>query len=224
MARRDAVQHQPRSRPVQVAFGVAQHGGGIGGRALAGAGNFGEPLELRAGGGVSGLVGAGQVRHQPDRLRIPGQRLQPRQAEFRLFRIDAETAHAGVDFQPEPRARAGDRGSFQAGDLFLVVDNQGQASFDYLHQLFRFVNAMQHGDRITNAAIAQFEGFAQGGNRESVCFPVKRLSAGECAVAVGVGLDDGHQRTAGCLRPRLSAVVNQVREGNANPGGPVHEE
>ena len=207
-----------------MAFGVTQHGGGIGGGSLAGTRDLREPFELYAGGVVVGLAGAGQVRHQTDRARMPRQRLQPCQAGFRLFRVDAEPAHAGVDLQPELGAHAGDFGLLQQGDLFIVMDDQAQVLFDCRFQFFWLAGSMHHDDRILDATVAQFEGFVQSRDCESIRFPSKRLGAGESPVSIGIGLDDGHQRTVGGLRSRLPAVVNQIGEGDSDPGGPVHEE
>ena len=177
----------------------------------------GKPLRLLLRSCQVGTVGGGKVAEQT---------LRPQSRQGGDFRADvrgvlrclkADAAHARVQGKVEGGNDAGIRGSpGQGHGIFITEDGRTDALTDGLGKGGgRGMAKDQNG--IVNSRPAKLQGLQHGADTEEGALAAQQPGDGDSPVAVGIGLDDRHDRNPGFFPDGIDIMGNGIQV-DENPG------
>ena len=227
LERVDAVEQDPRPHHVQVRVGQAQERRGVGDVpqrrrqrvALVEAQHLVEALELQPRGRQVLGIGIGEVR-------VDALDLDVRRARGRLEQgsgavvVDADPLHAGVDLEVDARLAAVSRGRLlDVGEPRERGHREGEPVLEEQRDL-PGPDPAHHQDRVLDAERPQRDALLHERHAEGV--GLRREAAGHRleAVAVGVGLEDGHDLRSADVGLDGREVRAEPRQADGGVGGP----
>ena len=225
----DAVEEDAGADEVEVGVGKLQDGAGVGD--VAGGGGeavlvvegeeFEEAFELETGVGevAGGGVGVGEVGVDAFDAGVAAGEAGGEEF-FGGVPVHADALHAGVDFEVDAGGSAEGGGGFvDEAEFFDGGGGEGELVLEEEGDLF-FADAAEDEDGGGDAGVAEGDAFFEEGDAEAVGAVLHEVMGdGEEAVAVGVGLDDGHDLGAVDVGADGGEVAGEGVEADFDAGG-----